>query len=652
MLIMPCSKPYPLGATLCGEGCNFSIYAPGHNNLLLALFGEDDQYTTHPLNNDYAGILHTHIKGVKAGQKYGFIVEHPDGDYLISDPYAKAIEKPPHYMPPLTPSKSFQIAKSVVIDSNFDWQGVEKPIRAKEEMVLFETHVKGLTKLNPEVESLQQGCYLGLVSEAMITFYKQQNINTLQLLPIAACMHEPHLLESELSNYWGYNPYVFMAPDPRFADTDAVHELKSAIRELHRHDIEVILDVVYNHTAEGGSEGAIFNLKALDDNYYLKHDDKFANFTGCGNTLDLSYQPTLNLVMDSLRYWAVEYQVDGFRFDLAATLGREGDIFNSHSAFFKAVAQDPILKQVKLIAEPWDIGPNGYQVGQFPVGWNECNDRLRDITRSFWRGDQGYLKEFTTRLMGSRDLYSAANWPHNLTVNYITYHDGFTLQDLVSYRQKHNLANGEENRDGHGDNRSDNYGIEGETDNPAIVEKREKQKRNFMASLLFSFGIPHMLTADILSHSQNGNNNAYCQDNELSWLNWQPSQQKDQFKQWMSHMVEARQHFMLPLIKAFSGKQRHNNKIEWRRVDGTAIEHDDWNTLNAVSLRIGLGEEGNEMFYCINQTNAPARFTLPDDRMQCWITICDTHSYDIGKIVEGKQFLATPRSIVIMHAVQ
>lgn len=647
---MPSSSPYPLGATLSSDGCNFSIYAPSHNNLLLALFDENNQYQTYSLDNEYRGILHTHLEGIKAGQKYGFVLHHSDGDYLISDPYAKALEKPLYYKPPYTPRKSFQIAKSIVVDDNFDWQNIGKPLHAREDMVLFETHVKGVTKLNPDVPHRHQGRYLGLASEAMLTFYKQQNINTLQLLPIAACMPEPHLLENNQSNYWGYNPYLFMAPDPRFADTDAVLELKTTIRELHRHGIEVILDVVYNHTAEGGHDGPLFNLKGLDENYYFKHGDLFANYTGCGNTLDLSYQPTLNLIMDSLRYWAQEYQIDGFRFDLAATLGREGDNFNPNSAFFKAIAQDPVLKQVKLIAEPWDIGPNGYQVGHFPIGWNECNDRLRDTTRSFWRGDQGYLKEFTTRLMGSRDLYSAANWPHNLTVNYITYHDGFTLQDLVSYRQKHNSDNGEQNRDGHGDNRSDNYGVEGETDNPTIIEKREKQKRNFIASLLFSFGIPHILTADVLSHSQNGNNNAYCQDNELSWLNWQMSVKKDNFRQWISLMVKARQDFMPAFIKAFSGKHRHDNRIHWRRVDGTTTEHDDWNTLNAVALHLGLGEKGDEMFYCINQTSAPARFCLPSDDNQHWVTICDTQGYEVNQIITDKQLLVTPCSLVILYA--
>jgi glycogen operon protein len=647
---MPCSRPYPLGATLNHEGCNFAIYAPKNKDLQLALFDENNNYQTFSLTNEYAGIKYTFIPEVKAGQRYGFIIGDEDNLQLISDPYAKALDKPLFYETPFNSAKSFDLSKCVVIQNEFDWQGIEKPYRPREEMVLFETHVKGVSKLNPNVPTQYQGSYLGLVSDAMLEFYKEQQINTLQLLPIAACMHEPHLLKMDKVNYWGYNPYVFMAPDPRYADQDAVTELKTAIRELHRHGIEVILDVVYNHTAEGDEKGPVFNLKALDDRYYFKHGEHFANFTGCGNTLDLSYQPALNLVMDTLRYWVEEYQIDGFRFDLAATLGREGEDFNPNSGFFKAVAQDPVLKEVKLIAEPWDIGPNGYQVGNFPFGWNECNDRLRDITRSFWRGDQGYLKEFATRLMGSRDLYSAANWPYKLTVNYITYHDGFSMQDLVSYRHKHNEANGEQNRDGHGDNRSDNYGVEGDTENPSIIEKREKQKRNFMASLLFAFGIPHILTADVLSHSQKGNNNAYCQDNELSWLNWQPSHEKDEFKTWLANMVQARQTYMVPFIRAFSGENRNDNRIHWRRIDGTFMEHDDWNQLSSVALQLGIGKQGDELFYCINQTNAPARFSLPSENQQQWTMVCNTDNHELHQTIDHKQVLIAPSSMAIFHA--
>ena len=644
------SRPYPLGATLDCSGCNFSIYAPHRNDIVLLLFDESGEYTTHHLEGNYAGNRHTYIEGVEAGQKYGYRVESKNGPLLLSDPYARALDKPLHYRPPYSPKKSWDMSKSVVIDNKFDWQGTQPPRIPREDTVLFETHVKGLTKLHPGIDPSQQGHYLGLVSAPMLEFYKKQNINSLQLLPIAACMHEEHLLKQDKVNYWGYNPYLFMVPDPRYAKRDSVIELKTTIRELHRHGIEVILDVVYNHTAEGGSGGPEFNLKALDPRYYIRHGEHFANFAGCGNTMDLTHQPTLNLVMDSLRYWVEEFHVDGFRFDLAATLGRNGDQFNYHSAFFKAVAQDPVLKEVKLIAEPWDIGPNGYQVGGFPDGWNECNDKFRDITRSFWRGDHGFLKEFATRLMGSRDIYSASRWPQKMTINYITYHDGFTLQDLVSYRHKHNEANGENNHDGHGDNRSDNYGKEGETENMMITAMREKQKRNFMASLLFSFGIPHILTADTMSHTQKGNNNAYCQDNDLSWLDWSHSDRKSDFKLWLSEVIAARHTYMTPFVRAFSGEQRNQNRVGWRRPDGKHMEHDDWNQLNAVALHLGIDQDGDELIYLINQSSATARFKLPSDKNQDWLTICDTNLRDNTNEVVTNDMQLSPSSMAILHS--
>ncbi|EGU46294.1 type II secretory pathway, pullulanase [Vibrio ichthyoenteri ATCC 700023] len=643
------SSPYPLGATLTQQGCNFAIHSPDCPDIQLALFDDSGSYTTHPLELEYAGIRYTHITDIQVGQKYGYITTINGQPHYLSDPYAKALDSELTYKLPFNSQKSFELAKCVVTNDKFDWQDIQRPNRPRDEMVLFETHVKGVTKSHPDVSPTQQGRYLGLISEPMLNFYREQNINTIQLLPITACMHEPHLLSMRKVNYWGYNPYLFMVPDPRYAEYDAVFELKTTIRELHRHGIEVILDVVYNHTAEGGTDGPVFNLKALDKHHYLTHGPHFANYTGCGNTVNLAYQPSLNLVMDTLRYWVNEYQIDGFRFDLAATLGREGDHFNPNSGFFKAVAQDPVLKQTKLIAEPWDIGPNGYQVGNFPQGWNECNDRLRDISRSFWRGDHGYLTELATRLMGSRDLYSAANWPYRLTVNYITYHDGFCLQDLVSYKSKHNEANGEQNRDGHGDNRSENYGIEGPSDRQSITSIREKQKRNFMATLLFSFGIPHILTADVLSHSQNGNNNAYCQDNEISWVNWQLDENKLAFKQWLADMIAARQTYMVPFIRAFSGERRNHNRIVWRRLDGKDLSHDDWNQLTAVALHLGIDEHGNELFYCINQTNAPARFTLPSDEDQKWTMLCNTGGLDLHQTIDGKQILLEPVSMAIFH---
>lgn len=648
------AAPYPLGATLIHQGCQFSIHAPAIDELWLVLFDEKEQPQFHLLTQDYAGIKYLYLDDIKAGQLYCYACLDTNNEqeqkwFYLSDPYAKAVAKPLHYQPPFTREASQDLARCVVIDPYFDWQNTQPLYRPLDEMILFETHVKGATQLNPLVEPSQQGRYLGLVSDAMLQFYHQQHINTVQLLPIAACMHEPHLLNDNKVNYWGYNPFVFMAPDPRYANLDAVNELKTVVRELHKAGIEVILDVVYNHTAEGGEGGNVFNLKALDPQYYLMREGHFLNYTGCGNTLDLSYQASLTLVMDTLRYWVSEFHIDGFRFDLAATLGRNGDHFSAEAAFFKAVAQDPVLRKVKLIAEPWDIGPDGYQVGHFPLGWNETNDKLRDTSRSFWRGEAGFLHEFATRLMGSRDLYSAALWPYKLTVNYVTYHDGFTLQDLVSYRKKHNEANGEENRDGHNDNRSENYGVEGETDNLIVQAVRERQKRNFMASLLFSFGIPHLLLADVLSHSQQGNNNAYCQDNAISWLNWELPEYAIIFQQWLADMVLARQTYMLPFIRAFSGKQRLKNRVFWRRCQGQTVNPEEWSQLRAVALHLGIDNDGQELLYLINQTNAPICFTLPNDRDQQWKIICDSNLRRTKEqwIKDTKQQLAM--SITILH---
>jgi glycogen operon protein len=646
------ARPYPLGANIDSSGCNFSVFSPTTRSIQLALFHSDGvQYELYPLEHNYAGVLYTYIPGIRAGQKYGYVIELDDGTpQLISDPYAKAIDEKLHYVPPYTPEKSFTIAKSITVNDQFDWQDSELPKIPLDEMVLFETHVKGITQLNLEVENKVRGKYLGLIDPAMLAFYKKNHIRTLQLLPIASCMHEPHLLNMNKVNYWGYNPYLFMAPDPRYAINDAVTELKTTIRELHKQGIEVILDVVYNHTAEAGEDGPTFNLRGLDPRYYIAHGPYYANYTGCGNTLDLSYQPTLNLVMDTLRYWVTEFKIDGFRFDLAATLGRNGENFSPDAAFFKAVAQDPILKTIKMIAEPWDIGPNGYQVGNFPFGWNETNDKLRDISRSFWRGDQGFLKEFATRIMGSRDLYSASNWPYKLTVNYITYHDGFTLQDLVSYKHKHNEANGEQNRDGHGDNRSDNYGVEGPTANLQILAIRERQKRNLMMSLLFAFGIPHILSVDLLSHSQSGNNNAYCQDNDISWASWQLDSAQTQFQTWLGRLIEVRQRIMVPFIRAFSGESRNSNRVYWRKVDGSLMEHDDWNRLNTVALHLGIGDQGEELLYLINQTQATARFILPSDLKQHWVTVCDSAEHQLDSTSINSAELIQPKmSIRVLH---
>ncbi|UJF16812.1 glycogen debranching protein GlgX [Vibrio sp. SS-MA-C1-2] len=630
-MLLKSATPYPLGSTIRNNGCNFAIHAPHCQSIELVIFDQQDNPITYPLDHEYLGVHYTFVEGISAETKYGFRVIQDQESYLLIDPYAKKTDKSATYTGQFTAETSWDFVKSVVIDDNFDWQDIEPPYTPVNETILFEAHPKGLTKLNNKIPEELRGTYLGLADPATIDFIKQQGVTSIQLMPVAASLSEPHLERLNKINYWGYNPLLFMAPEPRYAVSDPVNELKTAIRELHRNGIEVILDVVYNHTAESGKGGPILNLKALDPNYYIHNpaSGSHFNYSGCGNTLDLTHQPTLNLVMDSLRYWVEYFHIDGFRFDLAATLGRQRENFDSQSALFKAIAQDPILRTTKLIAEPWDIGPNGYQLGHFPDRWHECNDKYRDTTRSFWRGDNNCMKDFATRLMGSRDLFSAGRWPQKLTVNYITYHDGFTLQDLVSYQNKHNEANGEDNRDGHGDNRSSNNGIEGVTINPAIIKLRQRQKRNMITSLLFSFGIPHLLAVDSFSHSQKGNNNAYCQDNELSWPDWQLDPKAEDFSRWQSQMVEARKKYMLPIINAFSGKGRELHRINWRRPDGEVMTHNDWFDIQSLSLHIGLDKQGDELLWLINPTNIPVRYRLPAG--SDWQLISDTITSVLGK---------------------
>ncbi|OOE51325.1 glycogen debranching protein [Salinivibrio kushneri] len=617
--------PYSLGAQLYDSGCRFTLYAPDQDGVHLLLWHQGQQPQRLAMREYKRGYWTKEVADVVAGQDYSFEISHNGQTWCVADPYAQAVTGPLSYQPPYTPSQSTLLARCQVVDhESFDWQGVSSPQRAIRDTVIFETHVKGLTQQHPDVAPAQQGRYLGLVSPAMLAFYQQHQINCLQLLPITSCLPEPHLLSQQKTNYWGYNPYVWMAPNPRYAEKNAVNELKTAIRELHRHDIEVILDVVFNHTAEGGEDGPILHYKALDHAMYLHDGQQLRNYTGCGNTLDIRHPAALKQVLDTLRMWVTDYHVDGFRFDLAATQGRNGDTFNPHNAFFLAIAQDPILSKVKLIAEPWDIGPDGYQLGQFPINWAECNDKIRDTTRSLWRGDPGILQDFATRLMGSRDVFSAAHWPDHLPINYVTYHDGFTLQDVVSYAKRHNHANGENNRDGHGDNRSANYGVEGPTNNPDIIEVRAQQKRNMMASILFSLGTPHILMADVLGHSQQGNNNAYCQDNPISWLNWQT--QDHTWSNWLATMITRRNAIVPRFIDALSGTQRHCNRITWRHPNGDPIHDHQWPSLQALSCQITLGahhpDAGQSMLIAINSSDTGHDLRLPPNHQ--WRIVCDT----------------------------
>ncbi|GGA92694.1 glycogen debranching protein GlgX [Agarivorans gilvus] len=646
-------KDYPLGATLDAKGCNFAIHAGDAKYIELCLFDEqENEIARLVLPGKQGGIRYGYVHGITAKQLYAYRVfgafqpEHGywyDPRKLILDPYAKALSRPL-----IWDAKAYQeddaslIPKCVVTDDTFDWQGVAKPNIARKDMVLYETHVRGFSQLNEKVSAANRGSYLGMVEPASIQHLKSLGITSVQLMPTAAFMSEPRLKGLGLSNYWGYNPILFMAPEPRYAKQNALIEFKTMVREFHRNGIEVILDVVFNHTAEAGADGPTLCYRGLDNrSYYLfeKIGDspdyqRYANNTGCGNSVSLDSPTSLRLVLDSLRYWVDVMQVDGFRFDLAVSLGREKNQYSQHAAFFKAIAQDPILSRAKMIAEPWDIGPFGYQLGHFPERWMECNDRFRDTSRAFWKGDHGLLGELATRIMGSRDLFFASRRSIHTSVNYICYHDGFTLDDLVSYEQRHNHANGEENRDGHGHNLSANYGVEGETDDPAIMRLRRKQKRNLLATLMLSQGIPHFLGGDELSRTQQGNNNAYCQNNKMSWVNWKLNPEQQQFLQFCQQVIALRKRssvFNYLQLENDSYEKCHSqlHGVRWYRTDGSHMRQSDWHQSHAWAVAVelrSLGKNKARWLWMINACSHEVEFTIagPETGYQ-WTQQMDTH---------------------------
>ena len=602
-------KPYPLGASLDEQGCNFSVHSKGSKSIALCLFDKhDNQIESYSLNTAYTHLWHIYLKGVKAGQKYGYRV---DGDYqpekglyfnkkhLLIDPYAKCLSKVQHsFIQAQSDNNDMAVAKSVVIESKFDWLDTSKPNIDDSERILYEVHTKGFTQLNTQIPLPMRGKYLGLSHPKSIEHYKALGVTSLQVMPVFSFMSEARLGGLGLTNYWGYNPINFFAPETRYAQYDAVNEFKTMVRDLHIAGIEVILDVVFNHTAESGYNGVVLSLKGLDNKqYYTFEGDKqglnyqrFSNHSGCGNTVNLDFKMSLKLTLDSLRYWVTEMQVDGFRFDLAVTLAREPQGFSERSAFFKALMQDPILSEVVLIAEPWDIGPGGYRLGAFPEQWKECNDRYRDTMRSFWRGDTGKVAEVATRLLGSHDFFPIKNRCNTTSVNYLCYHDGFTLDDMVSFKDRHNEANGENNRDGHGHNLSANYGCEGPTTEPRIIALRQQQKRNMIATLFLSQGTPHFLAGDEMGNHQAGNNNAYCQDNEISWLNWDLAENDLLLKQFTSNIIALREKSRLFGNLNLDEQDENSDKAKWYHPDGYLMENDDWHASNSQAIAVELSE--------------------------------------------------------------
>ncbi len=618
-------RPYPLGVTWDGGGANVAIFSESATKVELCLFDspeakQESERIVLPQFTDL--VWHAYLPDLQPGQLYGFRV---DGEYdpqkgrrfnpnkVLLDPYAKAIGRDVDWHDEMfgyrigDPAEDLSFddrdnaafaALACVIDPAFTWGEDRRPCTPWHRTIIYELHVKGFTQLHPEVLEPLRGTYLGIASEAAITHLKKLGATAVELMPAHHHVDDRHLLAKGLRNYWGYNTLGFFAPDVRYLSrepgAESVREFKRMVHALHSAEIEVILDVVYNHTAEGSHLGPTLSLRGIDNAaYYRTVADKpryYMDYTGCGNTLNMRHPRVLQLIMDSLRYWVLDMHVDGFRFDLASALARELHEVDKLGAFFDIIRQDPVLSQVKLIAEPWDLGEGGYQVGSFPVGWTEWNGKYRDAIRRFWRGDGGAVSEFATRLCGSSDLYEHSSRRPYASVNFITAHDGFTLHDLVSYNNKHNDANGENNGDGESNNLSWNCGVEGPSDDPAIGALRNRQKRNLIGTLLLSQGVPMILAGDELSHSQRGNNNAYCQDSEISWLGWKLTEEEQEFFDFVCQLIQLRHDQpVLHRPKFFQGRAIRGTKdLSWFEPSGEEMTDESWNTGFVRSLGVRL----------------------------------------------------------------
>jgi glycogen operon protein len=639
---------------------------------------------------------------VGPGQYYGYRVNgayQPDRGLrfnpfkLLIDPYALALagrvdySTRPFAYPADQPGEDWVlddendaagVPKGVVIDTSFDWKDDAPPNIPWHETVIYEAHVKGLTRLHPEVPSTMRGTYAGVAHPAIVDHVKSLGITAIELLPLHEIVDEPFLAQRGLRNYWGYSSINYFAPSGRYAHArdygEQVREFKEMVRGLHREGIEVILDVVYNHTAEGNHLGPTLSLKGIDNPTYYRLNAQnrrfFVDYTGTGNSLNMMHPQTLKLVMDSLRYWIQEMHVDGFRFDLAATLARELHEVDRLSAFFDIIHQDPVISRVKLIAEPWDVGEGGYQVGNFPVLWAEWNGRYRDSVRAYWRGDPGTVAELGYRLTGSSDLYESDGRRPHASVNFVTAHDGFSLNDLVSYNQKHNEANGEGNRDGENHNLSFNFGVEGPTDDPKIIAQREKQKRNFLTTLFLSQGVPMLCAGDEMGRTQRGNNNAYCQDNELGWVSWQLGRRDRELLEFTRRLARLRQaHPIFRRRHFFQGRRIRGSELEditWFRPDGREMTESEWNTRFTRSFGMRLGgdailewdEQGKRLaddtfLLLFNADVEPMSFTLPMAAQEIvWkivLTTDDPHVLeDAWSVPAGSEIPLAGRSITVL----
>ena len=700
-------RPYPLGATWDGAGVNFALFSEHATRVELCLFDsaeadKESQRIVLPKHTDQ--VWHVYLPDVLPAQLYGYRVYGPyepkeghrfNPHKVVLDPYAKTIGRDLKWDDALfgynighaDADLSFDDRDSApfaplasVIDPAFTWGDDRSPRTPWHKTLIYELHVKGFSKLNPEVPEKLRGTYAGLASEASIQHLRSLGVTAVELIPVHHHVDERHLLDKGLCNYWGYNTLAFLAPDLRYATTQeprqSVQQFKMMVRSLHSAGLEVILDVVYNHTSEGNQLGPTLAFRGVDNaSYYrLSPEDRryYMDFTGCGNTLNMVHPRVLQLIMDSLRYWVTEMRVDGFRFDLASTLARELHAVNRLGAFFDIIHQDPILSQVKLIAEPWDVGEGGYQVGNFPVLWTEWNGKYRDNARRFWKGDGGTASEFATRLAGSSDLYQQSGRAPYASINFITCHDGFTLQDLVSYNDKHNEANGEDNKDGANDNNSWNCGAEGPTDDPNIKALRERQKRNLIATLLLSEGVAMICGGDEFGHTQNGNNNAYCQDNELTWLRWDLDAEQQQFLDFVRRVSRiAREQPVFQRSSFFQGRSIRGSDIKdisFFEPAGDDMSDGAWNAgfVKCLGMRLAgdligdLDERGEPilgetLLLLFNAHHETIPFTLPETRAEHhWESLLDTTMPGgITELVclQGKQqYPLQGRSLAVLRA--
>jgi isoamylase len=694
-------RPYPLGATWDGIGVNFALFAEHANAVDLCLFREDgdaEEAAKIRLTERTDQVWHCYLPDARPGQFYGYRVHGPyapeqgqrfNPAKLLIDPYAKAITgaikwsndlfaykvgDPLDDRVPDLDNSAGGVPKSVVIDSAFTW-GDDAPLNVPyNRTIIYECHVKGMTMRHPDVPTELRGTYLGLCSDPMLEYFQGLGVTALELLPVHQFVVDRHLAERGLTNYWGYNTIGFFAPDVRYATRglgNQVYEFKSMVKTLHAAGLEVILDVVYNHTGEGNHLGPTLSMKGIDNAAYYRLESEnprfYTDFTGTGNTLNMQHPRTLQLVMDSLRYWVEEMHVDGFRFDLAPVLARELYDVDKLSAFFDIMHQDPTISRIKLIAEPWDVGPGGYQAGNFPVRWTEWNGKYRDAVRKFWRGEPGQVAEMASRVAGSSDVFSGSDRGQYASLNFITAHDGFTLRDLVSYEHKHNEMNGENNEDGNNDNLSRNWGVEGETNDPAIVETRYRLMRSFLATLAFSQGVPMLAHGDELARTQLGNNNAYAQDNEITWVNWDLTEQQQKLLAFTRRVLVLRQsHPVLRRRHFFRGAPvpgSEHKDVTWIRSDGKELSDVDWRTPDAHVLGMlmdgaatdevderGHAVSGDTLLLVMNAGDTPVSFTLPasSGEAKMWVIMVDT-AREEASLVNGDSVTVEAHALMLLR---